>query len=474
MCPPGNFPKVKMPKSFILKSVVCLMVIAGFVGPLMPTDATGIDNNRRTPVVRVAEAAGPAVVNIFTEEAPRGNQNPFRSFFGDSFFRQFFGERPNQQRPKRRSLGSGVLINSKGYILTNEHVIAKAVRIQVTLLDNREFEAQLIGADARSDLAVIKIDSREPLPFVPMGRSDDLMIGESVIAIGNPFGLNHTVTQGIISALHRTVHGGKNQAYNDFIQVDASINPGNSGGPLLNINGSLIGINTAIYQDAEGIGFAIPIDTAHRIVNDLIEYGAVRRGWLGVSVQDLTPDLMRYFKLERSGGVLVTRVVKRSPAEQAGLRQGDILTHVDTHRVINKSDYHQALSSYTIDDTFQLSVLRDGVVKKIRLRMTTIPKGFVREFAEQWLGIRVNTVDRSTRQRYRLAAEEGVVIVSVLPTGVCGQAGIQAGDVIRRVNRDNVRNRADYEKAVMEAGKLNSVVLLIQRGRSGYYVTLEP
>ncbi len=450
-----------------------LLFVAGFA--LSSTFAVAdVMDNRRTPVVRAAAASGPAVVNIFTEEAPRRKQNPFRRFFGDSFFRQFFGNTPNQRKSKRRSLGSGVLINSKGYILTNEHVIAQAVRIQVILLDNREFEAQLIGADARSDLAVIKIDSKKPLPYVEMGRSDDLMIGETVVAIGNPFGLNHTVTQGIISALHRTVRANRDQVYSDFIQVDASINPGNSGGPLLNINGSLIGINTAIYQDAEGIGFAIPIDTARRIVNDLIEYGAVRRGWLGVSVQDLTPDLVRYFKLERSGGVLVTRVVPQGPASKAGIRQGDILTSIGSHKVINKSDYFQALSSYTIDDVFNLSALRDGAGKKFRMRLTTIPKSYAREFARQWLGVRVSPVDLSARKRYRLSAEEGVVIVNVSPNGVCGRVGIQPGDVIRRVNRDNIRNRADYEKAIMEAGKLSSVVLLVQRGRSGYYVTLEP
>ncbi len=461
-----------MPKSWFIR-IISLLILAGFALSWSGLHAAGLDN-RRTPIVRATEAAGPAVVNIFTEEAPRGNQSPFRSFFGDSFFRQFFGNAPTKRPSKRRSLGSGVLINSKGYILTNEHVIAQAVRIQVTLLDNREYEAQLIGADARSDLAVIKIDSKEPLPFVPMGRSDDLMIGETVIAIGNPFGLNHTVTQGIISALHRTIRANRKQVYSDFIQVDASINPGNSGGPLLNINGSLIGINTAIFQDAEGIGFAIPIGTARRIVNDLIEYGTVRRGWLGVSVQDLTPDLVRYFKLENSGGVLVTRVVPRGPAEKAGIRQGDIITSIGDHRVINKSDYFQALSSYTIDDVFNLGALRDGAKKNIRLRLTTIPPGYAREFAEQWLGVRVSTVDLSARKRYRLSAEEGVVIVKVSPNGVCGKVGIQPGDVIRRVNRDNIRNRADYEKAIMEAGKLSSVVLLVQRGRSGYYVTLEP
>ena len=211
--------------------------------------------NRRTPLVRAIEKVGPVVVNINTEEAPSERRNPFRNFgggqFGNGIFDRFLQDLMPNFNQQRRSLGSGVIINSRGYILTNEHVIGKAVRIKVTLIDKREFDAHLVGADRKSDLAVIKIDSKEPLPFVEMGRSDDLMIGETVVAIGNPFGLQHTVTTGIISALNRSIKAGKNVVYHDFIQVDASINPGNSGGPLLNINGSLIGINRSEEHTSE-------------------------------------------------------------------------------------------------------------------------------------------------------------------------------------------------------------------------------
>ena len=460
-----------MPSFLRKRWVACLacLVALGGVSSVWAGDRAG----RRTPAVRVVEKVGPAVVNIFTEEAPRTARNPFGGFFGDSFFERFF-KFDLPRRKTRRSLGSGVLIHPQGYILTNEHVIAQAVRIQVTLQDKREFEAQLIGGDARSDLAVIKIDSDQPFPYIPMGHSHDLMIGETVIAIGNPLGLSHTVTQGIISALHRTIHASRNKVLTDFIQVDASINPGNSGGPLLNIHGELIGINTAIIQDAQGIGFAIPIDSARRIVNDLIEYGAVRRGWLGVAVQDLNPDLARYFKLERAEGVLVTRVYDRSPAARAGIRRGDILLSIDDHPVLNKSDYFQALSSYTVDDVFQLVLQRDGSQKTLRLKVASIPPDFAEEFALQWLGIRVKDIDRATAGKYHLAAREGVVIHSVRPESACGRVGIRPGDVIRRVNRDPIRNIQDFHKAIVEAGKLSSVVLLVQRGRSGYYVTLEP
>ncbi|MBT7936309.1 MAG: trypsin-like serine protease, partial [Nitrospina sp.] len=233
---------------------------------------------RRTPLVRAVEKVSPAVVNIYTTEISRSARNPFRNF-NNNLFDKFFKDFLPPTRSQKRSLGSGVLINADGFILTNEHVIAKAAKIHVVLSDKQEFDASVIGADTKSDLAIIKIDSDRSLPFVEMGRSDDLMIGEQVLAIGNPFGLQQTVTTGIISALNRNLRAGKNKVYSDFIQVDASINPGNSGGPLLNINGSLIGINTAIYQKAEGIGFAIPIDHAKRIVLELVNYGKVRRGW---------------------------------------------------------------------------------------------------------------------------------------------------------------------------------------------------
>ena len=203
----------------------------------------------------------------------------------------------------------------------------------------------MIGADIKSDLAIIKIDSEEFLPFVPMGRSDDLMIGEQVLAIGNPFGLRHTVTTGIISALNRNIRAGKNKVYSDFIQVDASINPGNSGGPLLNINGSLIGINTAIYQKAEGIGFAIPIDDAKRVVDELIHFGKVRRGWLGVSLQEIDLQLSHHFKLDRKKGVLVVRVAEKSPAKAAGLKRSDIILAIEGHEVTSKSDFRGRMAS---------------------------------------------------------------------------------------------------------------------------------
>jgi serine protease Do len=430
--------------------------------------------NRRTPIVTAIEQAGPAVVNIFTEEAPRQRKNPFRGFTGEPLFDKFFEDFYQQRESNRRSLGSGVIIDPRGYILTNEHVVARAVRVKVTLIDNREFEGKVVGADIKSDLAVIKINSDRPLPYVKMGRSDDLMIGETIIAIGNPFGLKHTVTTGIISALNRTIHASEKQVFNDFIQVDASINPGNSGGPLLNINGSLVGINTAIFKEAQGIGFAIPIDQARRIVDNLLQYGKVRRGWLGVSVQDLTPKVARHFGLDHVHGVLVTNVFRKSPAKRAGLQPGDILLDIDGHKIADKPDYFRQIASYTVDDSFDLSYLREGRRRRAHVKISTVSPDAAGEMAKQWLGVAVTDINWKHAKRYNIMARNGVVVTKVRSKGPSREVGILPGDVIRQMNESKIRNLAEFNTAILEAGKLSSVLLLVQRGRNSYYVTLEP
>jgi serine protease Do len=307
-----------------------------------------------------------------------------------------------------------------------------------------------------------------------MGRSDDLMIGEQVLAIGNPFGLRHTVTTGIISALNRNIRAGKNKVYSDFIQVDASINPGNSGGPLLNINGSLIGINTAIYQKAEGIGFAIPIDDAKRIVDELIHFGKVRRGWLGVSVQEMDPQLSRHFKLDRKKGVLVVRVAEKSPAKAAGLKRSDIIVAIEGHEVTNKSEFRGRMASYTVDDNVRFSILRNGKSLEYVVRVTSIPKQYVAEFTQNWLGLKVQQNNPRFARSNRLATSKGMVVMNVVPKSAGDRTGISVGDVIRQVNQDRVDNEEDYNKAIADLNNPDRIMLLVQRGRQGYYVTLEP
>jgi serine protease Do len=430
---------------------------------------------RRNAVVKVVEKVGPAVVNINTEEIIRERVNPFRGFSSpmfDEFFRDFF--EPFMERDyKRQSLGSGVIIDPKGYILTNEHVVSRATSIRVILIDNREFEAQLIGADARSDLAVIKIEGEKELPYIEMGHSDDLMPGETVIAIGNPFGLSHTVTTGIISALHRSIKGGKGRIYSDFIQLDASINPGNSGGPLLNINGELIGINTAIYQEAQGIGFAIPIDRAKRIVDDLINYGQVEDIWLGIMVQDINPEIIDRFQYPYNYGVIISRVSKGSPGQEARLQAGDIIQQIEGQKIRSSEQYLDLISSYTINDKIPLTYFRQGQVHNTTLVARSMPLALVEEVARELIGVSVARISLAAKLRYRLYTTKGVVISQVESGSPADKIGIKPGDVIRQINSLRIENLQDFKKAITSLGDSNSLLLLIQRGPNGYYITLE-
>jgi serine protease Do len=450
-----------------------IIAIFSVIGPGQSLSIAEESYNRRTPLVRAVEKVSPAVVNIYTTEVSRSVRNPFRNF-NNNLFDQFFKDFLPPNKNQKRSLGSGVLINDEGFILTNEHVIAKAAKIHVVLSDKQEFDASVIGADLKSDLAIIKIDSNKSLPYVEMGRSDDLMIGEQVLAIGNPFGLQQTVTTGIISALNRNIRAGKNMVYSDFIQVDASINPGNSGGPLLNINGSLIGINTAIYQKAEGIGFAIPIDHAKRIVDELIRYGKVRRGWMGVTVQELDLQLSQHFKLEGQKGVLVVGVAEKSSAGKAGLKRGDIIVAIDDHEVRNKSDFRGRMASYTVGSAIRFSIFRDGKRMERRVRVTSIPKTYVKEFTLNWFGLRVQENSHSFARANRLATGKGMVVMDVVLNSAAGKIGISPGDIIRQLNQKRVNNEEDYNRAVEDINNPDRILLLVQRGRQGYYVTLEP
>jgi S1-C subfamily serine protease len=295
--------------------------------------------SRRTPVVRAIERVAPATVNITSTQEIRGRVNPF--FRSDPFFDEFFG-RFLDRRPVQ-SLGTGLIISSEGHVLTNQHVLAGATQIHVALSDGREFEGELIGADPETDLAVVQIRSREPLPFVELGSSDELLIGETVIAIGNPFGLHHTVTTGVLSAENRSIRSHERE-YHGFLQTDASINPGNSGGPLLNLDGEVIGINTAIFREAEGIGFAIPINRAKRVVDDLLAHGEVIPVWLGLTLQDLTQALRDAFSTRARSGVLITHVFDDSPADRAKLRRGDILLELDGTKIGSRRNYFEVLA----------------------------------------------------------------------------------------------------------------------------------
>ncbi len=431
---------------------------------------------RETAVVKAVKDVSPAVVNISSEYEVIARSNPFFDFgldpFFDSFFKDFF--EPNYKRRYRRnSLGSGVIIDGdRGYILTNEHVIARSAKITVVLRDEREFEAELVGAAPDFDLAVLRIESKEPLPAIQMGNSDDLMIGETVIAIGNPFGFSNTVTTGVISAMNRSIQA-QNRTYRDFIQTDASINPGNSGGPLLNINGELIGINTAIYSKAQGIGFAIPINKAKRVVDDLIRYGEIHIPWIGLIVQDLDPKLAQYFRIPKVEGVLVSDVTDDSPAREAGLQSGDVVTAIGKRRVTSRETYHAIVADFAAGDVISIVVRRGDKTHTFQVRSRTFPEELAEDLAYRSLGVRVEEISSIARLKYRIAAEDGVLVTEVRPGSYLDRIGARPGDVIRRINELPVTTLNDFKKAVIKYRQRESAALLIQRGNQQYYVTVK-
>lgn len=441
-----------------------------------PSKTWSADFARESAVVKAVKKVSPAVVNISSQYEVIKRSNPFFDFgldpFFESFFKDFFEPR-HQRRYKRNSLGSGVVIDGdRGYILTNEHVIARSTKITVVLRDEREFEAELVGAAPDFDLAVLRIDSNKELPAIQMGNSEDLMIGETVIAIGNPFGFSNTVTTGVISALNRSIQT-ENRTYRDFIQTDASINPGNSGGPLLNINGELIGINTAIYSKAQGIGFAIPINKARRVVDDLIKYGEVHIAWLGLSVQDLEPKLARYFKVPEGQGVIVSDVAGHSPAQEAGLQPGDVVTGVREKRVASREAYHAMIRDFAAGDAIPLTVWKDGSTEVLKIYSRTFPEALAEELAYKSLGVRIQKISRAMRRRFRIAARDGVMVTELRPGSYLDRIGVRPGDVIRRINEKEVKTVDDFKGAVTKYRHKESAVLLIQRGNQQYYVTVK-
>jgi Do/DeqQ family serine protease len=437
--------------------------------------------SRETPVVRAVRKIGPAVVNISSEYEVRKRTNPFSGFgmdpLFDSFFKDFF-DPGFERRYKRTSLGSGIVIDGKrGFIITNAHVITRSGKISVTLQDERVFDAQVVGADPDSDLSVLKIVSDAPLPSVALGDSDDLMIGESVIAIGNPFGFSHTVTTGVISALNRSIRT-EDRVFRNFIQTDASINPGNSGGPLLNINGDLIGINTAIYAKAQGIGFAIPINRAKRIISDLIRHGEVVPAWLGVYLQNLKPDMAHYLKVPEQTpdghtGVLVRAVAKDSPAAQGGIRKGDVILTIGRTATSSLSDFQAVMLDFAPGDRFPMTLWRDGRRNRIVLTAAAFPLKLAPELTDMLLGIQVGNLTTDNRRQYQIQSETGVLITHIRKTAHLFRIGARTGDVIRQIDEVPVSDRGAFEKAIIKYRLKSSVVVLLQRANQLYNVTVD-
>ncbi len=406
--------------------------------------------------IEVSRKVTPSVVNIRAARIRSGSElGPlFEDFFGDLFRRQ-----PRPQS-KEQSLGSGFLLTGDGYILTNEHVIKGAEEIKVRLSDQRVYAGKVVGVDPRTDVAVLKIDGAEDLPAAVLGDSDALQVGQWALAIGNPFGLDRTLTVGVISATSRTDLGIED--YEDFIQTDASINPGNSGGPLLNIYGEVVGINTAIVASGQGIGFAIPINMARQIADQLIETGEVARGWLGVSIQPLSPELAESFGLDKVTGALVNQVLPGTPAERAGLKRGDILLAFNGKPIRGVRDLQLQVAGTGAGNTAELQVLREG--RRLTLKVTLAAQRAEAASAPPGNGAGLGLIVAPAE------AGEGVVVQSVTEASPAAEAGVRTGDVILTVDREEVNDLASFRRAVKDLKSGKNVVLLLRRGETALYL----
>jgi serine protease Do len=415
------------------------------------------DPARQSLVVDAVAKLSPAVVNISASQLVV-QQSPFRSQndpLFDQFFRDFFDTRPRQST--RTSLGSGFIVDTDGTILTNSHVILRGSKVRVTLVDGREFDAKLVGADADSDLAVLRIQAGQRLPTVTLGGSSDLLIGETVIAIGNPFGLSHTVTTGVVSAVGRSLHG-EERTYTDFVQTDAAINPGNSGGPLANIRGEVIGINAAIYGKGQGLGFAIPIDRAKRVLRELVSYGEVKRTWIGVFTQDLSPELAKHFGVRN--GVIIATVEPKSPGATARLVRGDVVVKVDGHDVSSPDEFESRVAAHSVGDDLQLTVSgdEDGAIREVTVRVTAFPTADADGLLWSRLGFAVD------------ADDNGLAVSKVRQGSPVARIGLRRGDRVLGLAGSALQSVAELRRRMIEVRGARSVVLTVGRGPYEYNV----
>jgi serine protease Do len=428
----------------------------------------------------LAEKLKPSVVNISTTKtvrsgvlrSPFGQGTPFdRNFGGDDFFERFFGDMPQRQF-KQKSLGSGFIISHDGYIFTNNHVVEQADKILVKLSDGKEYEAKVIGKDAKTDIALIKIKPNDSLPVAETGDSEKLRVGDWVIAIGNPFGLEQTVTAGIVSAKGRVIGAGP---YDNFIQTDASINPGNSGGPLFNMEGKVVGINTAIVAQGQGIGFAIPISMAKTILPDLKAKGKVTRGWLGVSVQDISEDIAKSMKIKDKSGALISDVFKGDPADKAGLKSGDIVTEINGKPVKDTHELLMMIAGFRIGETIKIKIVRDGQEKVLPITIAERTEKSEMASAQQSgeaFGMTVQEITPEIAQHLGLTIKKGLIVVDVQEGTVAEEVGIQPQDIILQVNKVKVTTMKEYQKEIAKAGEKGSILLLVKRGKATFFVPL--
>jgi serine protease Do len=442
---------------------------AGIQAPIVPA-ALPIPSGS---FAQVAESVGPAVININTVTRGAIGRTPIEEYFGEEFFRRFFGDVPERQYPQR-SLGSGVIVDRSGVALTNAHVVERATDIEVVTADGKKHKAKLVGIDRKTDLAVLRLQGSGPFPAATLGDSDKVKVGDWVLAIGSPFGLQQTVTAGIISAKSRVIGQGP---YDDFLQTDAAINPGNSGGPLVNMSGEVIGINSAILSRTGGnvgIGFAIPVNLAKRIYPELVAKGKVTRGWVGVSIQPLTPELAKSFGLKEPKGVLISDVVEGSPADKAGLAAGDIIVEFDRKKVESPQELQRVVAQTEPGRATPVKVWRDKADKTLEIKIGETPDETLAlrssNRGKSLLGLEVRPVTPEIARQLNLRGAEGVVVIRVDDESPAAEAGLQRGDVIRELNQQRVRSTQDYDRATKDLKEGDRVTVLLQRGPQALYV----
>ncbi len=418
---------------------------------------------RRNLVVQAVEKTAPAVVNIKAARVVERYANPFRDMFGDEFFSPFFHDifPGYRERVLEQSLGSGVIIDGKKrLVLTNAHVIMGASNIKVKLLDGREFKAKLVGSDPDFDIALLKLDGKGKLPQAKMGTSKDLMVGETVIAIGNPYGFSHTVTTGVVSALNRSIET-KQGTFFGFIQTDAAINPGNSGGPLLNILGEVIGINTAIYAKAQGIGFAIPIDKAKNVIFELLHYGKVQPVWLGIFGQDVDVKIASYLRLSSPRGLLVTEVVKNSPASSIGIRPGDVILSINGVEINDKEDYIRFLLNTTSESRLRITIYRGG---KTFESPPVKPVYFKEQDALKYI--------RKRWGFFGVLKKDHLVVTKVYPNSPARDLGLKPGDLIYKIGNISLTSKENFVRSYIRYRLQKRVMLVVVRNNRMYYVRM--
>ncbi len=477
----------------VLLVVVLLLSIVSLAGESSAEIDDGVAALREMSrgFTAAANKAIPAVVFVNVEKtieigSPYGQRSPFgfddsRGFFDfdEELLERFFGyRRPRQRGPRKyqeRGQGSGFIISEDGYILTNNHVVGEADKITVKLHDGRKLDAEVVGTDPKSDVAVIKVGAKN-LPVIELGDSDELEIGEWVIAVGNPFGLEATVTVGVVSAKGR---GGVGIAdYEDFIQTDAAINPGNSGGPLLNLEGKAVGLNTAIFSQSGGymgIGFAIPINMAKAIKNQLVESGKVTRGYLGIRMEDVKPELAEYFELKPNQGVSVLQVFSDSPADEAGLKAGDMILEMDEKKIEGSQQFKNAVAMIEPGTKVTLLIFRDGKELKKKVKVGSLSdSAFATDVSEigRQLGLGVQELTKDLARQFGYEPGEGVIVSQVTDGGIAARAGIRSGMLIVNVNRRNVNTVAEFNEALEETAKTRKVLMLIKFENFAKYVLL--